>query len=338
MPGVLLRHASSLAHETGAHPERPARIEAIDAELRARDWLGWEVRDSPQAARPALEAVHPAAYLDALEAFCARGGGALDMDTVASAGSWEAALHSAGGAVALVDLLLGGEARAGASAHRPPGHHAEAARPMGFCLLSNVAIAARHALAAHRLERVLILDWDVHHGNGTNDILHDTDAALFVSIHESPLYPGTGPASDVGDGDGEGYTVNLPVPGGSGDEVFCSLVEHVAVPLARVYEPQLVLVSAGYDAHADDPLAGCTVTDGGFAAMAASVRRVADELEVPLGVVLEGGYELGALARSFAATLEVVGADEPPPAPEPEVHELATRARERLAERWGRLV
>jgi acetoin utilization deacetylase AcuC-like enzyme len=337
MPGVLLRHPSSLAHETGAHPERPARIEAIERELRARDWLGWEVRESPQAPRTALEAVHPAQYLDAIESFCAAGGGALDLDTVASAGSWEAALHAAGGAVALVDLLLDGEARAGASLHRPPGHHAEAARAMGFCLLANVAIAARHALDARGLERVLILDWDVHHGNGTNDILHATDAALFVSIHESPLYPGTGPAADAGSGAGEGYTVNLPVPAGSGDGVFCSLVEHVVAPLARAYEPKLLLVSAGYDAHADDPLASCTVTDAGYAAMAGSARRLADELEVPVGIVLEGGYELGALARSFAATLEVAGAPSPPPAPALALHPLAAAARERLAARWGAL-
>jgi acetoin utilization deacetylase AcuC-like enzyme len=337
MAGVLLRHASSLAHETGAHPERPARIEAIERELRGRDWLGWEVRDSPQAPRAALEAVHPPQYLDAIESFCAAGGGALDLDTVASRGSWEAALHAAGGAVALVDLLLAGEAGVGASAHRPPGHHAEARRAMGFCLLANVAIAARHALGERGLERVLILDWDVHHGNGTNDILHDSDAALFVSIHESPLYPGTGPASDVGSGAGEGHTVNLPVPAGSGDAGFCSLVEHVVVPLARAYAPQLLLVSAGYDAHLEDPLAGCTVTDAGYAVMAGTMRRLADELEVPLGIVLEGGYELGALARSFAATLEAAGAAAAPAAPQLDVHPLAAQARERLARYWGAL-
>jgi acetoin utilization deacetylase AcuC-like enzyme len=333
MPGVLLRHASSLEHETGAHPERPARIVALEAELRARDWLGWEVRESPRAPRAALEAVHPPAYLDAIEAFCAAGGGALDVDTVASPGSWEAALHAAGGATAMVDLLLAGEARAAASMHRPPGHHAERARAMGFCLLNNVAIAARHALDAHGLTRVLVLDWDVHHGNGTNDLFHTSAEVLFVSIHEWPLYPGTGPSSDAGSGAGEGYTVNLPVPEGSGDATYCSLVEHVAAPLARAYSPQLVLVSAGFDAHADDPLAGCTVTDAGYAAMAASVGRLAHELDVPVGVVLEGGYELGALARSFAATLEAPGAPEPPRATQLAVHPLSERARERLRER-----
>ena len=216
------------------------------------------------------------------------------MDTVVSPGSFEAALHAAGGAIAMVDALLGAEgAPAAASLHRPPGHHAEAARAMGFCLFDNVAIGAQHALDAHGARRVMIVDWDVHHGNGTNAIFHERDDVLFCSIHQWPLYPGTGAASDVGRGAGEGFTVNLPVPGGSGDDVFVSHLEHVVAPLARAYAPDLLLVSAGYDAHADDPLAGCVVTDAGYVAMAASVRAVADGLGIPLGIVLEGGYDLG---------------------------------------------
>ncbi len=159
---------------------------------------------------------------------------------------------------------------------------------------------------------------------------------LFCSIHQSPLYPGTGPSSDTGSGDGTGYTVNLPVPGGSGDEVFCSLVEHVVVPIGRRYEPRLVLVSAGFDAHADDPLAGCEVTDEGYAAMAASLRRLADELDIPLGVVLEGGYALGALSRSVVATLEQVGS-EAPQVPDVPVHPAAEKARARLGTPWAPL-
>jgi acetoin utilization deacetylase AcuC-like enzyme len=174
---------------------------------------------------------------------------------------------------------------------------------MGFCLFNNVAVAARYALDARGLERVMVLDWDVHHGNGTNDIFHDSAQVLFVSIHQSPLYPGTGPASDVGSGGGRGFTVNLPVRPGSGDQVFCALVDLVAVPLARDYAPQLVLISAGYDAHREDPLGQCDVTEQGYAAMTRSVRRLCEELEVPVGCVLEGGYGLGALARSVAATL-----------------------------------
>ena len=334
---LLLRHPCSLEHDTGPHPERAARIVAIEEALAARDWLGWNVRESPAAAREALEAVHDPLHVDRLERFCARGGGMIDIDTVASAGSWEAALHAAGGAAALADALVGGDAAVGASIHRPPGHHADARRAMGFCLFNNVAVAAQRALDAHGLERVLILDWDVHHGNGTNDIFHATERVLFASIHESPLYPGTGPASDTGSGPGEGFTVNLPVPAGSGDETFCSLVEHAVVPLAGAYAPQLVLVSAGFDAHRDDPLAGCRVSDGGYAAMAASVRRLATELDVGLGFVLEGGYEVGALARSLVEVLAVAGAAEEPAAVDLPVHPLAARARGRLAGRWPAL-
>jgi acetoin utilization deacetylase AcuC-like enzyme len=326
-----------MSHDTGAHPERAARITAIERELDARDWLGWEVRESPGAAREVVDAVHPAAYVDSIERFCAAGGGNLDADTVASQDSFEAAMHSAGGAAEVVDALLEGRAPVAASLHRPPGHHAETARAMGFCLFNNVAIAARRALDAHGLERVLILDWDVHHGNGTNDIFHSSPEVLFVSIHQSPLYPGSGAATDSGSGAGEGYTVNLPVPDGSGDSLWCSLVEHVVAPLAASYEPQLVLVSAGFDAHADDPLAGCEVSDDGFASMAGSVRRLSESLGVPAGMVLEGGYDLGALSRGVIRTLEVLGADAAPEAPALAVHPAAAESAARLSARWPAL-
>jgi acetoin utilization deacetylase AcuC-like enzyme len=307
-PSVFLAHPSSLAHETGSHPERAARIIAIERELERRGWIGFERLSSPVVDRSVLAAVHSEAYIASIEAASARGGAQLDLDTVVSPGSFEAARHAAGGAVRLVDLLLDGSARSGFSSHRPPGHHALAARGMGFCLFNNIAIAAQHALDAHARERVMILDWDVHHGNGTNDTFHASDRVLFLSIHQSPLYPGTGTAADVGEGDGQGFTVNLPVPVGSGDAVYRSLVDHVAVPLARAFAPQLVLISAGYDAHREDPLADCNVSDDGFAAMARSMRQVGDELEVPVGAVLEGGYELGPLARSVAGTLQALGA------------------------------
>ena len=319
------------------HPERAERIVAIERELDARSLPLARTLSDP-ADRSLLHAVHPASYVDEIERFVAAGGGGLDIDTVCSPGSWEAALHGAGGAAAAVDALLGGDASFAASVHRPPGHHAEAARAMGFCLFNNVAIAARRARDAHGAGRVLVLDWDVHHGNGTNDIFHATDEVLFVSIHESPLYPGTGPASDVGSGAGEGYTVNLPVPPRSGDETFVSLVAHVVAPLARAYAPGLILVSAGFDAHADDPLADCRVTDAGFAAMAAWVSSLAAELEAPAGLVLEGGYELGALSRSLCDVLEVFTAEEAPPPPEIDVHPLAAEAQRRLAAgRWPAL-
>jgi acetoin utilization deacetylase AcuC-like enzyme len=334
---VFLEHPSSLRHDTGRHPEQAARIVAIDEELSRRDWLGYERVLSQRAARATLAAVHPDAYITRIERQSIAGGGHLDADTVISEGSCTAAYHAAGGAVELVDRLLAGAAPFGFSAHRPPGHHAEPAQAMGFCLFNNVAVAARHALDAHGLSRVMILDFDVHHGNGTNDIFHAEPRVLFVSIHQSPLYPGTGPASDVGSGAGTGYTVNLPVAPGSGDDVFRSLVDGVAVPLARDFGAELVLISAGFDAHRDDPLAECTVTEGGFAAMASSMRDVCAELEVPFGGVLEGGYALGALARSLAATLEAFKGEPRSAQASVDMTPEAQAARERLTAHWPAL-
>jgi acetoin utilization deacetylase AcuC-like enzyme len=322
---IYLHHASSLEHDTEPHPEQPARITAIERELARHDWLGWERVSSPEAAWSDLVLVHPERYLRAIEETCLAGGGHLDADTVVSVGSWEAALHAAGGAVALVDALLAGAVPTGMSAHRPPGHHAEPMRAMGFCLMANVAVAAAHALEQRGLERVLILDWDVHHGNGTNDIFHADPRVLFCSLHEFPLYPGSGAVSDRGSGAGVDATLNLPMPGGSGDDAWCSVVEHIVVPRAREFGAQLILISAGFDAHAADPLSTCRLSEAGFAGMAGTMRRLAAELEAPLGLVLEGGYELGSLARSVRATLEVIGAAEPPPAPELAVHPLARR-------------
>jgi acetoin utilization deacetylase AcuC-like enzyme len=336
-PPVFLAHPSSLGHDTGPHPEQPARIVAIERELEARDWLGYERVRSTAVSRSALAAVHPENHIAAIEAAAAQGGAQIDADTVVSEGSFVAASHAAGGAVELVDRLLTGQAPTGFSVHRPPGHHAERARAMGFCLFNNVAVAARSALDNHGLERVLILDWDVHHGNGTNDIFHGDPQVLFISIHQSPLYPGTGPTGDVGSGAGTGYTVNLPVAPGSGDATYGSLVRHVAVPLARAYAPQLILVSAGYDAHAEDPLADGAVTEAGYAAMTAAVRDVGAELGVPVGAVLEGGYALRALGRSVAVTMGELAApagsgaaQTPDPGQAPE----ARAARARLADRW----
>ncbi|MGH2868213.1 MAG: histone deacetylase family protein [Solirubrobacteraceae bacterium] len=300
---VFLSDPSSLGHDTGPHPEQPARVVAIERELEGRGWLGYERARSSAAARSALTAVHPDAFVAAIEAAAAGGGAQIDADTVVSPGSFLAAEHAAGGAVELVDRLLSGSAPTGFSSHRPPGHHAEQARAMGFCLFNNVAIAARHALSEGGCERVMIVDWDVHHGNGTNDIFHDDPRVLFVSLHQSPLYPGTGSASDVGAGAGAGFTVNLPVAPGSGDELFVGLVDGVAVPLARSFAPQLLLISAGFDAHEEDPLADCAVTDAGFAAMTASLRNVGAEVACPVGGVLEGGYALLALGRSVAETM-----------------------------------
>jgi acetoin utilization deacetylase AcuC-like enzyme len=314
---------------------------AIQQELERHDWLGFERMQSPQVDRSVLELVHPPAYVAAIERVSASGGGYLDLDTVMSSESFVAALHAAGGATRMVDLLLDGAAPCAFSAHRPPGHHATRTRAMGFCLFNNMAVAARYALDIRGLKRVMIVDWDVHHGNGTNDIFHASDQVLFLSIHQHPLYPGTGPASDVGSGQGRGFTVNLPVRPGSDDRLFCSLVDHVAVPLAAAFRPELLLISAGYDAHRDDPLGECALTEDGYAEMTRSIRRIGQELDAPVGCVLEGGYALGALARSVSATLAALNQPSLPPPPAAvslrDGSPLVAQARERLAEWWPAL-
>src|SRR4051794_16187649 len=308
-PGLYFRHPSSVEHETGAHPENKARIPAIESELARRGWLGWEPREAPEVTTAQLERIHPAEHIEHIRSTAAAGGGWFDADTLASPGSWEAALHGAGGACAVVDTVMTGEASTAFAGTRPPGHHCEVARPMGFCLFNNVAVAAQHALDTHGAERVAVFDWDVHHGNGSNDIFHGRRDVLYVSIHQSPLYPGSGPLRDVGHGDGEGFTVNLPVPPGAGEPIWLSLVAHIVVPVLRSFEPSLILVSAGFDGHRADPLAQCSLDTVSFAKMATHVAVTAGQLGVPFGAVLEGGYDLDALAVSVAATLEAFGAD-----------------------------
>ncbi len=338
MPPLWLRHDASLAHDVPGHPERPARVVALEAEMRRHGWFGWSVVEAPAATRAQLEAVHAPGHVAFVEELCRRGGGAVDLDTIAVPATWEAALRAAGGAVALVDALLSGAAPTGFSALRPPGHHAERGQAMGFCFFDSVAVAAQHAIAAHGLERVLVLDWDVHHGNGTNEIFHARDDVLFVSVHQSPLYPGTGASTDAGSGPGRGYTVNLPVPPGAGDPEFRSLLEHVAVPLVHAWAPQLVLVSAGFDAHVADPLAQCRVTEAGYAAMTASLRQACAAVGAPMGLVLEGGYSVEAAADSVAALMPVLSAQRAPALPdEVPVSPLAAAASRRLAPWWPAL-
>jgi acetoin utilization deacetylase AcuC-like enzyme len=331
--GLYFRHESSLAHETGSHPENKARIPAIESELERRGWVGWDRREAPAAHLEQLERVHTPEHIERIRTTAESGGGWFDADTVASPGSWEAALHAAGGACAMVDTLMTRTAPAAFAGLRPPGHHCEAARPMGFCLFNNVAVAARHALASHGAERVLVFDWDVHHGNGTNDIFHASREVLYISIHQAPLYPGTGPLRDAGSGDAEGYTINLPVPPGAGEAMWLSLLQHIVVPVIRSYEPGLILVSAGFDAHRDDPLAQCMLDTESFAKMGAHVAAAARGLGVPFGAVLEGGYDLDALAASVAATLEAFGDGDAEPEPV-ERDELTAQVTETVRRWW----
>jgi acetoin utilization deacetylase AcuC-like enzyme len=328
----FFRHPSSLEHDTGhGHPERADRIRAIEAELERRDWLGWDRVEAPEATEEQLLRVHPAEYVEQVRTRSERGQ-AFDMDTPTSPGSYDAALRAAGGACALVEALVTGGERTGFSCLRPPGHHAETATAMGFCLFANVAIAARHALDALGAERVLVVDWDVHHGNGTNALFHDSRELLFTSIHQSPFWPGTGALSDVGEGDGKGYSINLPVPAGTGEAAFLSLLEHVVSPVARQYRPDLILISAGYDAHRDDPLGGLALETSSYGGMSSRVRALGDELGAPVGAVLEGGYDLNALASSVAETMAALANGAMPSAVAR--HPLADEAAEVLGRYW----
>jgi acetoin utilization deacetylase AcuC-like enzyme len=326
-----VRHRSSFEHDTGTHPENGRRLTAIEEAMSERDWLDLELVEAPRAEREQLLRIHDAAHVDMIEGLSAKGGGMIDLDTVASAGSWEAALHSAGGAVHAAERLLGEGAGFAFCGLRPPGHHAEPHRAMGFCLFNNVAVAAAHAHAALGVERVLIFDWDVHHGNGTEAAFYGSPDVLYTSIHQSPLYPGTGAQADVGSGEGQGFTVNLPVPAGAGPDEFLSLVQNVVVPIARDWRPGLVCLSAGYDAHRDDPLANCELETETYREMALAIRELASELGVPILVCLEGGYALGALSASVVATVEGLSgngtAREAPPEP-------AAPYRDRLERYW----
>ena len=328
----FFRHPASLEHDTGhGHPERADRIRAIEAELEARDWLGWDQVEAPRATEEQLLRIPPREYVEQVREFSERGV-PFDMDTPTSPGTYEAALRAAGGACALVDSLLSGDERTGFSCLRPPGHHAETARAMGFCLFANAAIAARHALDALGAERVLVVDWDVHHGNGTNALFHDSPEVLFVSIHQFPFWPGTGPLTDVGEGAGEGYSINLPVPAGTGEAAFMSLLEHVVAPAARQYGPDVILISAGYDAHRDDPLASLALETSSYGRMSSRLRALGEELGAPVGALLEGGYDLRALAESVPETMAALAGDADPP--EAARHPLADQAAEVLGRYW----
>jgi len=304
---LYFSHPACLEHDprvySPAHPDTPERLIALEAALAERDWLGWERREAPACAEEQLELVHSAAHVRSIRELCARGGGAIDPDTFVGEASFRAALHAAGGACAMTGALLAGEADVGFCAVRPSGHHAERGRAMGFCLFNNIAVAAAVAIAEHGLSRVFVLDWDVHHGNGTAEIFRERSDVLFASIHQWALYPGTGPLADSGSGDGEGYTLNLPVPAGSREPLWLSLIERVVVPVAATFAPELVLISAGFDAHAEDPLAECALRTRSFAEMAVRVREFAREAGAPVGVVLEGGYNHRVLAECVCETL-----------------------------------
>ena len=307
---LLITHPASHEHDPRPfmprHPDTPERIVAIEAALAERDWLGWERREAPAASDELIEAVHTERLLREVRDLCEAGGGQIDADTAIVPQSLRAARHAAGGACELARSLLAGEHEVGLSACRPSGHHAEPDRAMGFCLFGNVAIAAELARRELGAERVMVLDWDVHHGNGTQACFYDRADVLFISIHQMPLYPGTGTADERGTGPGEGYNLNLPVRPGSGEAEWLGLIDEVVSPAAASFDPDLVLVSAGFDAHRADPLASCELETASFAGMASRVQAMAGDTGAPLGLVLEGGYHVPSLVDSLLATMEAV--------------------------------
>ncbi|RYH04079.1 histone deacetylase family protein [Salipiger sp. IMCC34102] len=303
MKTVLITHEDCLDHVTPpGHPEQVARMDAV---WRALDGLDLTRVTAPMAARDDVLRCHPVDYLDALEkAAPEEGWVSLDADTHMSRGSLAAAWRGAGGAVRAVDMVLGGEARNAFVAMRPPGHHAETATAMGFCFLGNVAIAAKHALEHHGLSRVAIVDFDVHHGNGTQDLVESDPRILFCSTHQSPLYPGTGAASETGVADN---VVNVPLPEGTKGAAFRAEVEAKVLTRVADFAPELILISAGFDAHADDPLAGLSLVEGDFAWITEALCDLAADLcHGRVVSCLEGGYDLEALGRSAAAHVTVL--------------------------------
>ena len=336
--GLLFGHPAAREYDPrehiAEHPDTPERIDAIDAALAAVNWLGWERREAPQATRSELEAVHDAGLIDMIERLVAAGGGAIDPDTHVDAACYRAARHASGAACAMVRALIGGEARIAFAALRPAGHHAERSRAMGFCLFNNIAIAAQLAIEQLGVRRVFILDWDVHHGNGTAEIFRHRDDVLFASIHQADIFPGSGLLPDAGSGAGRGYTINLPIPAGSDGDLWLSLLEHVVMPAATAFAPELVLISAGFDAHQADPLGDCRLESSDYARMARHVRELAEHAHAPIGAVLEGGYHSPALAECVIATMRALGGDAAAESIAPDLHHTREAA-SYVARHWG---
>jgi acetoin utilization deacetylase AcuC-like enzyme len=302
-----------LEHDTGpGHPERPERLTAIVAHLEKTGLMDSLTRVEAAPARTEwLVQVHDPEYIAEVEQACKEGKPWLhSTDTPISTQSYQVALLAAGGVLSAVDAVMEGSIRNAFCAIRPPGHHALKDKAMGFCLFNNVAIATRYVQKKHALARVLIVDWDVHHGNGTQATFYEDPSVLYFSIHQYPYYPGTGAQTDTGAGPGQGYTLNAPLPAGSGDEEYVRVFKEVLRPKALEFHPDFVFVSAGFDAHEADPLASMKVTAEGYGALTRIVRSIAAECcDGRLVSVLEGGYDAEALGKSVEAHIRALLAD-----------------------------
>jgi acetoin utilization deacetylase AcuC-like enzyme len=306
MSTLYIAHPACLDHQTPlGHPERPDRIRAIERALEKERFTSLVREQAPMAEMESLALAHPEDHIVRLRDISPREGLVrIDEDTVMSPGTYEAALRGAGGAVLAVDEVMTGRATNAFVAMRPPGHHAERIRAMGFCFFNNAAIAARHAQKKHGAERVAIFDWDVHHGNGTQDIFWSDETVLYCSTHEAPLYPGTGALSETGE---HGTIVNAPLNAGDGTEAFREAVDSVVLPRIDAFAPDLIIISAGFDAHWRDPLASLNLMESDFAWATQRLMDLADRhCGHKIVSVLEGGYDLEGLAKSTAFHLDAL--------------------------------
>jgi acetoin utilization deacetylase AcuC-like enzyme len=313
---AVVTDRSYLKHFAGrAHPERPQRVEVMIEMAESLKRPGLQFHAPREATREEIALCHTPAHIEAVERTAAVDRYDFDPDTHTSRDSYRTALLSAGGVLTAVETVLDGAAENAFAIVRPPGHHALPNRAMGFCFFNNVAIAAQWLLEKKGLRRVMVVDWDLHHGNGTQDIFYDSAQVLYTSTHQFPHYPGTGSLHEAGAGEGLGYTVNAPMPEGFGDPEYLRVFDELIVPIGRAFKPEFILISAGFDCHHRDPLGSMAVSEAGFQQMARRVRRLAAECcEGRVVAALEGGYDLEALANSGKAVLEEFGreADEPP--------------------------
>lgn len=303
----LVFHEDFLLHDTGAwHPERADRLISIKENLTFSGIMEKLNMIRPVAADVRwIEEIHSLQYVKSIEKACELGYSNLDADTGICAESFRVALLAGGTGMIAADKILNGEIQNAFCALRPPGHHAENNRAMGFCLFNNVAITVRYLQQQYALEKILIIDWDVHHGNGTQNAFYDYATVFYFSIHQSPHYPGTGLINETGMGKGEGFTLNVPLPVGFGDKDYVEIFQSRLVPTVREFKPDFILISAGFDAHKDDPLSGMQVTESGFAKLTEIVADLADEFcNRKIISLLEGGYNLEKLAASVAAHIK----------------------------------
>jgi acetoin utilization deacetylase AcuC-like enzyme len=295
-----------LKHDPGSgHPERAERIGCLLELAGALDRSKYQIVTPRAALREEIESCHVKEYVDLVETTSQGNRYALDGDTVTCRDSFGVGVLAVGGFLKLIDEIATGMLSNGFALVRPPGHHALPDRAMGFCLFNTVAIGARHVIARYGAKRVLIVDWDVHHGNGTQDAFYSDPSVLYVSTHQFPYYPGTGAVTEIGGAQGEGFTVNVPLPAGCADAEYVRVFQEIIIPIAGRYAPEWILVSAGFDPHRRDPLGGMGVTEAGFAAMASLLLEVAEKhAGGKVAFLLEGGYDLAALKSSVATVLE----------------------------------